>query len=317
MIFHSEEFPVLCRAGRCYRLRYMTTQPFGSVLTAMITPFGADGEVDYQATWDLARFLVSTGSDGLVVCGTTGESPTLSTEEKLGMFRTVVEAVGERAVVIAGTGTYNTAESVSLTRQAAGLGCDAVMAVTPYYNKPPQEGLYRHFTAIADASDLPVLVYNIPGRTSRLIEVDTLARLSRHERIVATKDAVEDVEFTRRTLEAVDEPFAVYSGQDSFTLPLMELGAVGIVSVASHLVGKQIAAMTGAIRDKDLETARDYHRRLMPLFEALFVEPNPMPLKGALDEVWGPVGAPRLPLIPAQPETVQAVLNTLEAAQAA
>jgi len=283
----------------------------------MITPFDDSGAVDYQATWDLARHLVSHGSDGLVVCGTTGESPTLTKEEKLGLFRTVVEAVGDRAFVIAGTGTYDTAASVEATRRAAELGCHGVMAVTPYYNKPPQEGLFRHFTAIADASDLPLLVYNIPGRTGRLIEVETLARLSEHDRIVATKDAVEDVEFTRRTLAEVSESFAVYSGQDSFTLPLMEIGAVGIVSVASHLVGNQIQEMATAARDKEFVAARAIHDRLMPLFESLFVEPNPMPLKGALSEIWQPVGDPRLPLIPAQPESVTAVLAALAAAEAA
>ena len=283
----------------------------------MITPFDRDGQVDYQAAWDLCRHLVANGSDGLVVCGTTGESPTLSSEEKLGLFRTAVEAVGDRAVIIAGTGTYDTAASVEMTRRAADLGCDGVMAVTPYYNKPPQEGLYRHFTAIADASDLPVLVYNIPGRTSRLIEVETLARLSRHDRIVATKDAVEDVEFTRRTLEAVSESFAVYSGQDSFTLDLMEIGAVGIVSVASHLVGTEIQEMTGLARDKDYQAARVLHDRLMPLFQALFLEPNPMPLKAALSELWQPVGDPRLPLIPAQDATRSAVTEALAAVRAA
>jgi 4-hydroxy-tetrahydrodipicolinate synthase len=295
----------------------MTTQPFGAVLTAMITPFDEAGQVDYEVAWDLCRHLIANGSDGLVICGTTGESPTLSNEEKLAMFKTAVEAVGDRAVVIAGTGTYNTAESVEMTKRAAELGCHGVMAVTPYYNKPPQEGLYRHFAAIADASDLPVLVYNIPGRTSRLIEVDTLARLSRHERIVATKDAVEDVEFTRRTLEAVSEPFAVYSGQDSFTLDLMELGAVGIVSVASHLVGTEIQEMSARARDKDYAAARAIHDRLMPLFEALFAEPNPMPLKAALSELWQPVGDPRLPLIPAQDGTRAAVIQALETARVA
>jgi len=282
----------------------------------MITPFDSSGAVDYQAAWDLARYLTSHGNDGLVVCGTTGESPTLSTEEKLGMFRTVVEAVGDRAVVIAGTGTYDTAESVEMSKQAAELGCHGVMAVTPYYNKPPQEGLFRHFTAIADATDLPVLVYNIPGRTSRLIEVETLARLSHHDRIVATKDAVEDLEFTRRTLESVSETFAVYSGQDSFTLPMMEIGAVGIVSVAAHLVGDQIQAMTTAARDKEYDEARIIHDRLMPLFEALFLEPNPMPLKAVLSQLWQPVGDPRLPLIPPTAETVAAVMAALESAQA-
>jgi 4-hydroxy-tetrahydrodipicolinate synthase len=282
----------------------------------MITPFDESGAVDYQAAWDLARYLISHGNDGLVICGTTGESPTLSTEEKLGMFRTVVEAVGDRAVVIAGTGTYNTAESVEMSQQAAELGCHGVMAVTPYYNKPPQEGLFQHFTAIADATDLPVLIYNIPGRTSRLIEVETLARLSHHDRIVATKDAVEDLDFTRRTLESVSETFAVYSGQDSFTLPMMEIGAVGIVSVAAHLVGDQIQAMTTAARDKEYDAARIIHDRLMPLFTALFLEPNPMPLKAVLSQLWQPVGDPRLPLIPPAADTVAAVRAALESAQA-
>lgn len=295
----------------------MSTQPFGSVLTAVITPFTGDGDVDHETFWQLCRHLVSSGSDGLVVCGTTGESPTLAVDEKLALFRTSVEAVGDTAVIVAGTGTYDTAESVELTRRAQELGCHAVMAVTPYYNKPPQEGLFQHFTAIADASDLPVLVYNIPGRTSRLIEVDTLARLSRHPRIVATKDAVEDVAFTERTLAAVEESFAVYSGQDSFTLPLMEMGAVGVVSVASHLVGDQIQKMTELAHDKEFGQARAIHDRLMPLFEALFIEPNPMPLKAAMTELWGPVGEPRLPLIPASPETLTTVLSALDGAQVA
>ncbi len=295
----------------------MTTQPFGSVLTAMITPFDESGAVDHQALWDLARYLVSTGSDGLVPCGTTGESPTMSPDEKLAVIGTVVEAVADRAVVVAGTGTYDTAESVALSRRATELGAHAVMAVTPYYNKPPQEGLYQHFTAIADAVDVPVMIYNIPGRTSRLIEVETLARLSRHERIVATKDAVEDVEFTRRALAAVSESFAVYSGSDAFTLSLMEVGAVGVVSVASHLVGDQIQEMTKAARNKEFEVAKDIEDRLMPLFEALFMEPNPMPLKGAMSRVWRPVGEPRLPLIAASPEIVAAVLEALAVAQAA
>lgn len=294
----------------------MTTQPFGSVLTAMLTPFDSSGQVDYQTAWDLARYLVSSGSDGLVVCGTTGECPTLSKEETLGTLRTVVEAVGDRATVVAGTGTNSTAASIEMSRQAVQVGCHAVIAVTPYYNKPPQEGLYRHFTAIADAVDVPVMIYNIPGRTSRLVEVETLARLSRHERIVATKDAVEDIEFTRATLAAVSETFAVYSGSDNLTLEMMELGGVGVVSVAAHLVGEQIQQMTALARDKEYEEARTIHDRLVPLFDALFLEPNPMPLKAAMSQLWRPVGDPRLPLIPASEQTLQTVFEALEAAQA-
>ena len=293
----------------------MTTPPFGSVLTAMVTPFDEAGAVDYQATWDLARMLLASGTDGLVVCGTTGEAPTLSHDEKMGVFRTVVEAVGGRAPIIAGTGTYDTAASIALSREAEDVGCDAILAVTPYYNKPPQEGLVQHFTTIADAVAIPMMVYNIPSRTSRLIEVETMVRLSQHPRIVATKDAVEDLDYTRRSLEDLDESFAVYSGSDFMTLPMVELGAVGVVSVASHLVGEQIQQMITAARDKDLDTAQPIHDRLLPVFEALFLEPNPMPLKGVLSQVWRSVGDPRLPLIPASTETVDAVKEALANAQ--
>ncbi len=292
--------------------------PFGEVLTAMITPFTPDGEVDYGQAWKLARFLADHGSDGLVVAGTTGESPTLSNEEKVGLFRTVVEAVaGKRCQVVAGTGTYDTRESVELTEAAAEVGCDAVMAVTPYYSKPPQEGLYRHFTAIADASDLPVLLYNIPGRTSRLIEVPTLARLSEHPRIVAVKDAVESLGFTARALESCGDRLAVYSGSDDHTLPIIAAGGVGVVSVASHLAGPQVKRMVESARRGDLGTATKVHQELLPLFAALFLEPNPMPVKAALGAVWEPVGEPRLPLVPASAETLQSVKDALARAQQA
>ena len=291
--------------------------PFGTVLTAIITPFTGDGAVNYATMWDLARFLVDNGSEGLVVAGTTGESPTLDTDEKVGAFRTVVEAVGAKATVVAGTGTYDTAESVALTRRAAEVGCAAVMAVTPYYSKPPQEGLIRHFTAIADATDLPVLLYNIPGRTCRRIEVATLERLAQHPRIVAVKDAVEDVGFTADTIELCGDGLAVYSGSDDHTLAMMALGAVGVVSVASHLAGPQIRRMVDAASSGDLATATALNRELHPLYRALFVEPNPMPVKAAMGELWGPVGEPRLPLVAAAAETVAAVKAALTRVQAA
>ena len=290
--------------------------PFGEVLTAMITPFDEAGDVDYGQAWKLAQYLIGEGSDGLVVAGTTGESPTLSSEEKVAMFRTVAEAVGDKAKVVAGTGTYDTRESIELTRRAAEAGCDAVMAVTPYYSKPPQEGLYRHFVAIAEASDLPLLLYNIPGRTARLIEVDTLARLAEHPNILAVKDAVENIDFTARTVEACGEGLAVYSGADTFTLPMMAAGAVGVVSVASHLAGSQVRTMVQSARSGDLGTATKVHQALVPLFGALFVEPNPIPLKAAMNRLWGPVGDPRLPLIPAKPETLEAVVAAVGRAQA-
>ena len=291
--------------------------PFGRVLTAMVTPFGSDGSVDHSTAWDLAEFLVANGSDGVVVAGTTGESPTLTSDEKIALVRTVVEAVGGKAVVVAGTGTYDTAESVHLTGRAVDAGAAAVMAVTPYYSRPSQEGLVAHFSAIADASSVPVLLYNIPSRTGRLIEVATLVRLAAHGNIPAVKDAVGDLAFTTKTIGACPAGFAVYSGDDILTLPMMAVGAVGVVSVASHLAGPQIAAMVGAAVDGDWEHARRLHAALAPLFEAIFLEPNPQPVKGALDVVWRPVGMPRLPLVPAAAETVKAVEQALTAAGAA
>ncbi|HSJ34571.1 MAG TPA: 4-hydroxy-tetrahydrodipicolinate synthase [Acidimicrobiia bacterium] len=285
--------------------------PFGRVLTALVTPFTDGGDVDHERMWRLARHLSDHGSDGLVVTGTTGESPTLSADEKVALYRTVVEAVENRdTLVVAGTGTYDTAESVELTRRAAETGVDGIMAVTPYYSKPGQEGLFRHFTAIADATDLPVLVYNIPGRTGRLIEVATLARLAGHPRIVATKDAVMDIDFTSATVFRVPE-LAVYSGQDSYTLAMMAVGAVGVVSVISHLAGDEVAAMVGATLANDLAEAQRLHHALLPLSEACFVEPNPIPVKAALGELWEPVGEPRLPLTPADPDTVQRILAAM------
>jgi 4-hydroxy-tetrahydrodipicolinate synthase len=251
-----------------------------------------------------------------VVCGTTGESPVLSEDEKLSMFRTVVEAVGGRASVVAGTGTYDTAESIRLSRAAQELGCDAVMAVTPYYSKPPQEGLYRHFTAIADAVEVPLMVYNIPGRTARLIEVETLARLSEHPRIVATKDAVEDVAFTKDTVAARRGELAIYSGADAYTVPMMKEGGVGVVSVVSHVAGDVVAAMVAAAAKQDYAEADRLQEGLLPLIDALFSEPSPMPVRAALNDLWQPVGEPRLPLVPASEETLARTKEALAAVQA-
>lgn len=285
--------------------------PFGRVLTALVTPFTEEGDVDHERMWRLARHLSDHGSDGLVVTGTTGESPTLSNEEKVALYRTVVEAVENRdTIVVAGTGTYDTAESVGLSRQAAETGVDGIMAVTPYYSKPGQEGLYRHFTAIADSVDLPVLVYNIPGRTGRLIEVATLGRLAEHPRIVATKDAVMDIDFTSDTVARVPD-LAVYSGQDSYTLAMMAVGAVGVVSVISHLAGDEVAAMVEAAVSNDLAEARRLHHALLPLCVACFLEPNPTPVKAALNELWEPVGEPRLPLTSASPATLERILSAV------
>ncbi len=293
------------------------TAPFGRLLTAMITPFTTEGALDVERAWELARHLLATGSDGVVVGGTTGESPTLSADEKLVLFRTVVEAVGGRGLVLAGTGTYDTAESVHLTEQAVAAGVNGVMAVTPYYSRPSQAGLVAHFTAIAEASAVPVLVYNIPSRTGRLIEVPTLARLGEHPRIVAVKDAVGDLAFTTKTIKACGDSLAVYSGDDILTLPMMSVGAVGVVSVASHLAGERIAAMVAAAAEGRWDEARRLHLALTPLFEACFLEPNPMPVKAAMDALWKPVGDPRLPLVPAAAATLAAVKEALASAESA
>lgn len=285
--------------------------PLGAVLTAIITPFHDDGSVDFGTFARLAEYLIAHGSDGLVVCGTTGESPTLSKMEKVALFKAAVDAVGDRAVVVAGTGTYNTAESIEMTKRAAEVGCVAAMAVTPYYSRPPQEGIFQHMVAIAECTDLPLMVYNIPGRTARLIEVDTMVRLAGHPKIVAVKDAVDDVSWTTDQIAALPDGFAVYSGSDSLTVGIIRAGGVGVVSVAAHLAGDSIKAMVeSAIAGKDDEADR-LDAMLAPLFEALFVEPSPMPLKAGLNLAWDSVGEPRLPLVPASEETVAAVREAL------
>ncbi|HEX5695887.1 MAG TPA: 4-hydroxy-tetrahydrodipicolinate synthase [Acidimicrobiia bacterium] len=288
--------------------------PFGHVATAMITPFTAAGQVDHEKAWALARYLSDNGSDALVVTGTTGESPTLSTTEKLALYKTVVDAVAEKdTFVIAGTGNYNTAESVELTEKAADLGCDGALAVTPYYNKPSQAGLVAHFSAIADVG-LPVMLYNIPSRTGRLIELETLARLAEHQSIVAVKDAVESVDFTGRTVNLIPG-FPVYSGQDSHTWPMIAVGAIGVVSVIAHLAGRVVASMVKAGLAGDVEEARRLHHMLLPLCEACFLETNPAPVKGAMDRLWEPVGDVRLPLVHASEETLVAIEKALGAVQ--
>ena len=271
--------------------------------------------MDYGVFWKLIRHLADNGSDGVVVTGTTGESPTLSKPEKIALYKAAVEAAGDRMKVIAGTGTYNTAESVALTEQAAGVGVDGIMAVTPYYSKPPQAGLVRHFTAIADATDLPLMLYNIPGRTSRLIEVETLVELAQHEKIVAVKDAVGDLDFTRGAIQDLPEGFAVYSGDDGRTKDMVYANGVGVVSVAAHFVGSQIQKLIAAVVAEDHDEANRIQDKLNPLFEALFVEPSPMPLKAGMKALWDNVGEPRLPLVTASPDTTEKIKAAYEVAQ--
>ncbi len=278
----------------------------------MITPFDGDGNVDHQKAWDLARHLASKGTDTLVVAGTTGEAPTLTDDEKLALFKTVVESVREKNTkVMAGTGTYDTRHSVEMSHKAGELGVDGVLAVTPYYNKPGQAGLLAHFNAIADVG-VPVMVYNIPGRTGTLIEVDTLQQIAEHSTVVATKDAVENLDFTSRTINQIPG-FPVYSGQDSLTVPMMAVGAVGIVSVAAHIVGPAIAAMVKAARAGDYVEAGRLHHQLLPVFHACFLETNPSPVKAAVSRFWEPVGPVRLPLTEASEETLIAIEKALGA----
>lgn len=278
----------------------------------MVTPFGADGSLDVATAVRLAQHLVSSGSDGLVLAGTTGESPTLRADEKVALFEAVVEAVGDKAMVVAGTSTYDTRESVEMTERATAAGVDGILAVTPYYSKPEQSGLIAHFRAIAEATDKPVMLYNIPGRTGRRVEIRTLATLADHPRIVATKDAVMDVDFTSETVRAIPH-LAVYSGQDSYTLPMMAVGAVGVVSVISHLAGPEVAEMVKAANRNELEAARQIHQALLGLCWACFLESNPAPIRTALSRLWGPVGPPRLPVVEASAATVDAITEALAA----
>jgi 4-hydroxy-tetrahydrodipicolinate synthase len=284
----------------------------GAVITAMVTPFQGDGSVDLERFRELATHLVDSGSDGVVVCGTTGESPTLTDAEKLSLFREAVETVGGRARVIAGTGTYDTAHSVHLTQQATELGVDAILVVTPYYNKPPQRAIVRHFEEIAGATDLPVVAYNIPGRVVVNIEPATIARLAEIENVVAVKQALDDAEQARFIAE--ESRLDLYSGDDPNTFAFLELGGVGVVSVTSHLWGAQIAEMIRRYRDGDVDGAREIHEELEPSYELLRIQVNPIPIKAALNLAGHAVGGHRLPLVEPDEDELAQIRSCLERA---
>jgi 4-hydroxy-tetrahydrodipicolinate synthase len=284
----------------------------GEVLTAVVTPFQADGTVDVERFRELAAFLVENGSDGLVVCGTTGESPTLSDEEKLTLFSAAVETVGDRATVIAGTGTYDTMHSVHLTTAATELGVDGILVVTPYYNKPPQRAIVRHFEEIAAATDLPVVAYNIPGRVVVNIEPATIARLAEIENVVAVKQALGDPEQARFIAE--DTRLDLYSGDDPNTLEFLELGGVGVVSVTAHLWGPQIAEMIRRHRAGDVDGARAAHEDMQPSYDLLRIQTNPIPIKAALNLTGHEVGGHRLPMVEADETELAQVRSCLERA---
>ena len=282
----------------------------GSVITAMVTPFRADGAIDVEAFRELARFLVDNGSDGLVVCGTTGESPTLSDEEKLVLFTAAVDAVGDRATIVAGTGTYDTAHSVELTRKAEALGVDAILVVTPYYNKPPQRALVRHFEEIAGATSLPVMAYNVPSRVVTKIETATIVRLAEIENVVAVKQAHDDLDDARFIAE--ETRLDLYSGDDPITFDFLGLGGVGVVSVTAHLWGPQIAEMIRLYREDDVDGARALHEELQPSYELLKIQTNPIPIKAALTMTGHAVGGHRLPLVEADDGELAQIRSCLE-----
>ncbi|TFV63221.1 UNVERIFIED_ORG: 4-hydroxy-tetrahydrodipicolinate synthase [Bacillus sp. AZ43] len=293
----------------------MTTdpaRPFGRVLTAMVTPLAEDGSIDLAGAQELAAHLVDRGgNDGLVVFGTTGEAPTVSDAEQHAVLEVVLDAVGDRATVVAGVGTNDTAHSIDLARSAERLGVHGLLVVTPYYNRPPQAGLLRHFTAVADSTDLPVMLYDIPIRTGMPIEVETLVRAAEHPKIVAVKDAKGDLGALAWTLARTD--LAYYSGEDMLNLPILALGGVGVVSVVSHLVGPRIADLVAAVEAGDLVKARAINESLLPVYTGVFRTQGVITVKAALNALGLPAGPVRPPLVDATPEQLDQLRKDLAA----
>jgi 4-hydroxy-tetrahydrodipicolinate synthase len=285
---------------------------FGAVVTAMATPFAEDGSLDLDGAQTLAAHLYEHGTDSIVVAGSTGESPTLTHAEKLDLFRAVVDVAKDKGQVIAGTGTYNTAETVELSAEAAACGVDGLLVVTPYYNKPPQRGLVAHFGKVAESTELPIIAYNIPSRTATRIEHETMLTLAAMPNIVGVKDSTGDLGGVSRLIREAPAGFEVYSGDDWAAFAIACLGGVGLVSVAAHLVGDKIAQMLHLVFDGDVPSARKIHEELSPLFATLFITSNPIPLKAALEVLGLPGGEPRLPLLAATPDERDKVRRTLE-----
>jgi 4-hydroxy-tetrahydrodipicolinate synthase len=287
-------------------------RPFGRVLTAMVTPLAEDGTIDLAGAQELAAHLVDRQAhDGLVVLGTTGESPTIGDGEQHAVLEAVLDAVGDRATVVAGVGTNDTAHSIEKAQSAARLGVHGLLVVTPYYNKPPQAGLLRHFTAVADATDLPVMLYDIPPRSVVPIEVETLVRAAEHPNIVAVKDAKGDLGAVMETLARTD--LAYYSGEDMLNLPLLAVGAVGVVSVVGHLVGPRLAELIAAVESGDLVKARAVNESLLPVYRGIFRSQGTIMVKAALRELGLPAGPVRPPLVDATPEQVERLRADLTA----
>ncbi|MDY7021603.1 MAG: 4-hydroxy-tetrahydrodipicolinate synthase [Cyanobacteriota bacterium] len=285
---------------------------FGKVMTAMITPFQTDGSVNYEVAEQLAVHLVDHGTDTLVVCGTTGESPTLTWSEEYELFRVVQRAVASKAKIMAGTGSNSTHEAIEATQKAAKLGLDGSLQVVPYYNKPPQEGLYQHFKAIAQASpELPMMLYNVPGRTGQSLHPETVARLAEVSNIVSIKEASGNLEQVSQIRRLTPTEFKIYSGDDSLTLPILAVGGMGVVSVASHLVGDQLQQMIQAFESGSVQIATEIHLKLFRLFKVLFSMTNPIPVKAALKLQGWNVGSTRSPLCEPSGEVTQQLQQVL------
>jgi 4-hydroxy-tetrahydrodipicolinate synthase len=282
----------------------------GEVLTAIVTPFKGDGSVNFDRFRELAQHLVENGSDGVVVAGSTGESPTLTDDERLELFRVAVEALEGRGTVVAGTGTYSTAHSVHLTREAHELGVDGLLVVTPYYNKPPPRGIVAHFRAVAEVSDRPVIVYNIPGRVVINIEPETIAELAQIPTVRAVKQANDDLDQARRIVS--ETGLDLYAGDDNLIFPFLELGGIGGICVHTHVAGPQVKAMVRAFRDGDTDTARRLDQELAPTYDLLKVQTNPIAIKAALNLLGHDVGGLRLPLVEANDTEIARVRDCLE-----
>ncbi|MBO9128875.1 4-hydroxy-tetrahydrodipicolinate synthase [Bacillus sp. 165] len=288
---------------------------FGTIATAMVTPFDYKGNIDFAKTTQLVDYLINNGTTSLVVAGTTGESPTLTTEEKLALFRHVVSVAAGRVPVIAGTGSNNTHASIELTKKAQEAGVDAVMLVAPYYNKPNQEGLYQHFKAIAESTTLPVMLYNVPGRTVANISVDTVVRLAEIPNVIAVKEASGDLMAMTEIIERTSDDFVLYSGDDGLTLPALAIGAKGVVSVASHVFGNQMQEMVAAFQNGEMQKAQMLHQQLVQVTKAVFMAPSPTPVKTALQMLGFDVGSVRLPLVPLTETERQELQRALQIVQ--
>lgn len=285
----------------------------GQVITAMITPMEQDGKVSYEQAIRLAKRLAENGSDGVVLSGTTGESPTLSYEEKVKLFTSVTDALGGEVEIIAGTGSNNTGETIALTQAAESAGVDGIMLVTPYYNRPSQEGLYQHFKTVAENSSLPIMLYNVPGRTGVNLLPETVARLAQIDNIVAIKEASGDLNQVSRIRSLVSDDFLIYSGDDSLTLPVLSVGGDGVVSVASHLVGRQLKDMVTSFLAGKVDHALELHLQLLPIMQVLFITSNPVPVKRALEFVGFDSGPLRLPLVDLTEDEAQKIKDVLTA----